>query len=634
MYLTLLYSPLLLGHQQLNLINNDYDLAMKKILSIILTSLVLFAPLAHSEGVFGSSGGGLFSSEPEILPVDKAFDFDAKQNGDKLQLSWVVADGYYMYKDKLKFKADGATIGEIALPKGKIHHDEYFGEQEVYTSFIEFPVTLKDAKPNSTFTVTFMGCAEGKLCYPPTKRTIKLSEVTQNTSADAAQASTAKTTEQKQQAPITEQDKLSQMLSNNSLLITLLIFFGLGIGLALTPCVFPMYPILSGIIVGQGEKLSVGRGFALAMTYVQGMAITYSVLGLIVASAGLKYQAALQSPVILLTLAALFVVLSLSMFGLYDLKLPAKWQDKMNSASNNQKGGKFIGVFVMGAISGLVASPCTSAPLSGVLIYIAQSGDLALGFLALYVLSMGMGVPLLIMGASGGKLLPRAGGWMEIVKTVFGFLLIAVSIMMVGRIWTGVVSDVLWAIWGVALTGYLIHQNKKTDFNWKQTTRSVLLTGALLGSFSYGFMSIMESVGFKAPTAERANVTADEPQQQQGFKRVKTLAELNAEVAKASAQGKVVMFDLYADWCVACKEFEHVTFADKDVAARMNNMMLLQADVTANDDDDIELLEHYDVLGLPTIMFFDKQGKVADKYRITGFMGPKDFGAHLDLLLK
>ena len=606
---------------------------MKKILSLLLTSLVLLAPLAHSDGIFNNSGGGLFSSEPEILPVEKAFDFDAKQEGNKLQLSWVIADGYYMYKGKLKFAANGATLGEISLPKGKIHQDEYFGKQEVYTNFIQFPVSLKKAAAGSTFTVTFMGCAEGKLCYPPTKRTVKLSEVDASASSAAAQAPAAKSAaSDAKQAPITEQDKLSQMLSNNSLLITLLIFFGLGIGLALTPCVFPMYPILSGIIVGQGEKLSVGRGFALAMTYVQGMAITYSILGLIVASAGLKYQAALQSPVILLILAALFVILSLSMFGLYDLKLPAKWQDKMNNASNKQKGGNFIGVFIMGAISGLVASPCTSAPLSGVLIYIAQSGDLTLGFIALYVLSMGMGVPLLIMGASGGKLLPRAGSWMEIVKTIFGFLLIAVSIMMVGRIWTGVVSDLLWAIWGVALTGYLIHQNRKTEFNWKQTVRSVLLTGALLGSFSYGFMSVMESLGFQAPTAERAQVS--EETQQQGFKKVKTLAELKSEVAKASAQGKVVMFDLYADWCVACKEFEHVTFANPDVAARMNNMVLLQADVTNNDDDDIEILEHYDVLGLPTIMFFDKQGNTADKYRVTGFMGPKDFAAHLDLLLK
>ena len=603
---------------------------MKKILSLLLTSLILLAPLAQSGSLFSNSGGGLFSSEPEILPVEKAFDFDAKQEGNKLTLNWVIADGYYMYKGKLKFKANGATIGEVDLPEGKIHQDEYFGEQEVYTNFIEFPVALKNAKADSTFTVTFMGCAEGKLCYPPTKRTVKLSEVAENSVPVATE--TPDITQTKQ-APITEQDKLSQMLSNNSLLITLLIFFGLGIGLALTPCVFPMYPILSGIIVGQGEKLSVGKGFALAMTYVQGMAITYSVLGLIVASAGLKYQAALQSPIILLTLAALFVVLSLSMFGLYDLKLPAKWQDKMNTTSNNQKGGNYIGVFVMGAISGLVASPCTSAPLSGVLIYIAQSGDLVLGFLALYILSMGMGVPLLIMGASGGKLLPRAGGWMEIVKTVFGFLLIAVSIMMVGRIWTGVVSDLLWAIWGVALTGYLMHQNKRTEFNWKQTVRSVLLTGALLGSFSYGFMSMMESLGFQTPNAERAQVAEESQPQQQGFKRVKTLAELNSEVAKASAQGKVVMFDLYADWCVACKEFEHITFADKDVAARMNKMVLLQADVTSNDDDDIEILEHFDVLGLPTLMFFDKQGKVADQYRVTGFMGPKDFGAHLDLLL-
>ncbi|MGB0894159.1 MAG: protein-disulfide reductase DsbD [Parashewanella sp.] len=603
---------------------------LQPLLQFCLTSALLISSAVNANGIFGDSGGGLFNSEPELLPVEQAFDFSAVQQGNQLKLSWVVADGYYMYKSKLKFSADGATLGDIQLPQGTMHQDEYFGEQEVYTSFVEFPVALKQAAENSSFSVTFMGCAEGKLCYPPTKRTVNLTEVAANDGTTTVTPATNNTSNAEQ--VITEQDSLSQMLSNNNLLVTLLIFFGLGVGLALTPCVFPMYPILSGIIVGQGEKLSFAKGFTLSMAYVQGMAITYSALGLIVASAGLKYQAALQSPVVLLVIATLFIVLSLSMFGLYDLKLPAKWQEKMNSASNQQKGGNLVGVFVMGAISGLVASPCTSAPLSGVLIYIAQSGDITLGFLALYVLSMGMGLPLLIMGTSGGKLLPRAGSWMEIIKTVFGFLLIAVSITMVGRIWTNFVPDLLWSIWGISLTGYLIHQNKLTEINWKHSTRAVILTLALMASFAYGFFAVMGEFGFKSPQAERIEATHIE--QNQGFKRVKNLAELQQEISKASAQGKVVMFDLYADWCVACKEFEHVTFADPAVAKRMNNMVLLQADVTRNSDDDIEILENYDVLGLPTILFFDKSGKVADKYRVTGFMKPEAFGKHLDLLLK
>ena len=366
------------------------------------------------------------------------------------------------------------------------------------------------------------------------------------------------------------------------------------------------------------------------MAYVQGMAITYSILGLVVASAGLKYQAALQHPAVLVVLAILFFVLSLSMFGLYDLKLPSSWQEKMNSVSNNQKGGNLVGVFLMGVISGLVASPCTTAPLSGALVYVAQTGDLLQGFLALYVLSMGMGLPLLIIGTSGGKLLPRAGAWMDIIKTIFGFLLIAVSIVMLGRIWTGVTSDVLWSLWGVSFTGYLMHQNKLSEFNWKQTARSVLLTLALLASFSYGFQAVMGHFGFNNNSVGTAATT----EEVHGFKRIKSIEDLEQEIAAATAQGKPVMLDLYADWCVACKEFEAITFKDANVLARMNKIVLLQADVTKSDKVDVALLEKYNVLGLPTLLMFNEQGEQREDLRVTGFMGPKDFATHLDHLVK
>ncbi|MBP7664674.1 MAG: protein-disulfide reductase DsbD, partial [Shewanella sp.] len=541
---------------------------MKKLLSLIFTSLLLLAPLAHSEGVFGNKFD-FMKGEPELMPVDQAFVFDSKQEGNQVKLNWVIADGYYMYRDKLKFSVNGAELGTVALPKGKPHEDEYFGKQEVYYTYVDIPVGLKQADENATLTVTFMGCAEGKLCYPPTKHEVVLKAIAANDGLIAGAESTT-TTEQTSTEPstadkantqpITQQDTLSQMLSNDSLIWTLVIFFGLGVGLALTPCVFPMYPILSGIIVGQGQKLSTAKAFTLSMAYVQGMAITYSILGLVVASAGLKYQAALQHPAVLVVLAILFFVLSLSMFGLYDLKLPSSWQEKMNSVSNNQKGGNLVGVFLMGVISGLVASPCTTAPLSGALVYVAQTGDLLQGFLALYVLSMGMGLPLLIIGTSGGKLLPRAGAWMDIIKTIFGFLLIAVSIVMLGRIWTGVVSDVLWSLWGVSFTGYLMHQNKLSEFNWKQTVRSVLLTLALLASFSYGFQAVMGHFGFNNNSVGTAATT----EEVHGFKRIKSIEDLEQEIAAATAQGKPVMLDLYADWCVACKEFEAITFKDAD----------------------------------------------------------------------
>ncbi len=611
---------------------------MKKLLSLIFTSLLLLAPLAHSEGVFGNKFD-FMKGEPELMPVDQAFVFDSKQEGNQVKLNWVIADGYYMYRDKLKFSVNGAELGTVALPKGKPHEDEYFGKQEVYYTYVDIPVGLKQADENATLTVTFMGCAEGKLCYPPTKHEVVLKAIAANDGLIAGAESTT-TTEQTSTEPstadkantqpITQQDTLSQMLSNDSLIWTLVIFFGLGVGLALTPCVFPMYPILSGIIVGQGQKLSTAKAFTLSMAYVQGMAITYSILGLVVASAGLKYQAALQHPAVLVVLAILFFVLSLSMFGLYDLKLPSSWQEKMNSVSNNQKGGNLVGVFLMGVISGLVASPCTTAPLSGALVYVAQTGDLLQGFLALYVLSMGMGLPLLIIGTSGGKLLPRAGAWMDIIKTIFGFLLIAVSIVMLGRIWTGVVSDVLWSLWGVSFTGYLMHQNKLSEFNWKQTVRSVLLTLALLASFSYGFQAVMEHFGFNNNSVGTAATT----EEVHGFKRIKSIEDLEQEIAAATAQGKPVMLDLYADWCVACKEFEAITFKDADVLARMNKIVLLQADVTKSDKVDVALLEKYNVLGLPTLLMFNEQGEQREDLRVTGFMGPKDFATHLDHLVK
>lgn len=611
---------------------------MKKILSLIFTSLLLLAPLAHSEGVFGTKFD-FMKGEPELMPVDQAFAFDSKQEGNQVKLNWVIADGYYMYRDKLKFSVNGAELGTVALPKGKPHEDEYFGKQEVYYTYVDIPVGLKQADENATLTVTFMGCAEGKLCYPPTKHEVVLKAIAANDGLIAGAESTT-TTEQTSTEPstadkantqpITQQDTLSQMLSNDSLIWTLVIFFGLGVGLALTPCVFPMYPILSGIIVGQGQKLSTAKAFTLSMAYVQGMAITYSILGLVVASAGLKYQAALQHPAVLVVLAILFFVLSLSMFGLYDLKLPSSWQEKMNSVSNNQKGGNLVGVFLMGVISGLVASPCTTAPLSGALVYVAQTGDLLQGFLALYVLSMGMGLPLLIIGTSGGKLLPRAGAWMDIIKTIFGFLLIAVSIVMLGRIWTGVVSDVLWSLWGVSFTGYLMHQNKLSEFNWKQTVRSVLLTLALLASFSYGFQAVMGHFGFNNNSVGTAATT----EEVHGFKRIKSIEDLEQEIAAATAQGKPVMLDLYADWCVACKEFEAITFKDTDVLARMNKIVLLQADVTKSDKVDVALLEKYNVLGLPTLLMFNEQGEQREDLRVTGFMSPKDFATHLDHLVK
>lgn len=600
---------------------------MKRLLPLLLGVLVIVAGAVQADNSFAKKFPFL-NSEPELMPVEKAFAFEAKQDGNKVTLSWVIADGYYMYRDKLKIAVSNAELGDIAKPVGEDHHDDYFGNQAVYRTYIEIPVALKQAAADGKLSVTFMGCAEGKLCFPPTTRDVDLTEVAANdgiladATTDTASADTAAS------QPLTEQDSLlQQLVHGDSWLFTLLSFFVLGIGLALTPCVFPMYPILSGIIVGQGGKVSTARAFTLSMTYVQGMAITYSVLGLIVATAGMKYQAALQSPPVLIAIAILFVLLSLSMFGMYELQLPSRWQEKLTGLSNKQQGGKLGGVFVMGVLSGLVASPCTTAPLSAVLVYVAQSGDLLQGFITLYVLSMGMGLPLLLIGTSGGKLLPRAGAWMNIIKHIFGFLLIMVAIIMLGRIWPGLVSDLLWSVWAICFVGYLLHQNKLTPISWKHTSREVLLLLALLGSFSYGLQAVMGYLGYSVTNHAATS------EQHGGFKTIKSLAEFQAALADAKAEGKPVMLDLYADWCVACKEFANITFKDAAVASRMNNMVLLQADVTDMDATDEQLLNAYNVLGLPTLLFVGADGELRDDLRVTGFMGPADFANHLDHLL-
>ncbi len=600
---------------------------MKRLLPLLLGVLVIVAGAVQADNSFAKKFPFL-TSEPELMPVEKAFAFEAKQDGNKVTLSWVIADGYYMYRDKLNIAVSNAELGDIAKPAGEDHHDDYFGNQAVYRTYIEIPVALKQAAADGKLSVTFMGCAEGKLCFPPTTRDVDLTEVAANDGVLAGVETDAASTDTAASQPLTEQDSLlQQLVHGDSWLLTLLSFFVLGIGLALTPCVFPMYPILSGIIVGQGGKVSTARAFTLSMTYVQGMAITYSVLGLVVATAGMKYQAALQSPPVLIAIAILFVLLSLSMFGMYELQLPSRWQEKLTGLSNKQQGGKLGGVFVMGVLSGLVASPCTTAPLSAVLVYVAQSGDLLQGFVTLYVLSMGMGLPLLLIGTSGGKLLPRAGAWMNIIKHIFGFLLIMVAIIMLGRIWPGLVSDLLWSLWAISLVGYLLHQNKLTPVSWKHTSREVLLLLALLGSFSYGLQAVMGYLGYSVSNHAASS------EQHGGFNIIKTLPEFQAALAQAKAEGKPVMLDLYADWCVACKEFANITFKDAAVASRMSNLVLLKADVTAMDDEDQALLDAYNVLGLPTLLFVDADGELRDDLRVTGFMGPTEFANHLDHLL-
>lgn len=577
-------------------------------LLLLLTLMITpFLSQASGNDLLGALG---ISQAPRFLKVDEAFRLDSHQEGNQLTLTLTIADDYYLYRHRFAFQGEGVTIAPPALPAGTPHEDDFFGKSQVYYQEVSIPVTLTDAAQGGQLRLSYQGCTEG-LCYPPTERLITITPVA---AAEAAPLSD-------DPRPLTsEQEQLANQLSHQGLWLSVAAFFALGLGLALTPCMFPMYPILTGIIAGSGTRLSTGRAFALSLAYVQGMAVTYTLLGLVVASAGLQFQAALQAPVVLISLSLLFVLLALSMFGLYTLQLPSALQTRLAQLSNRQQGGSLIGVTLMGAISGLVCSPCTTAPLSGALLYVAQSGDMLLGAAALYALSLGMGLPLLLLGTSGGRLLPKAGAWMDRVKQLFGFALLAVPLLLLSRLWGDQMSTLAWIGWALLLCGYLYHHNQQAAASVWRNVRGFVLLLAMMGALLLAYDS------WRA-----APVTAQAQPEAPQFVRIKTHAELEARLKEA--HGKPVLLDLYADWCVACKEFEHKTFSDPAVRRRFADMVLLQADVTANDDDDVTLLNDLKVLGLPTLILFDRAGNEVKGSRITGFMGPQPFAERLDRVI-
>ena len=478
-------------------------------------------------------------------------------------------------------------------------------------------------------TVRYQGCAKAGFCYPPEIRQVPLSAVTASSGAPPVAAGQARSNRQVSPdsaktviastaalPPASQQDQLASALAEQWW--TPLVFLALGIGLAFTPCVLPMYPILTGIVLGNGQ-LSHSRTFSLSFIYVQGMALTYTLLGLVVASAGMQFQAALQHPYILIGLSILFVLLALSMFGAYTLQLPSRAQTWLSKLSNRQEGGRAGGVFAMGAISGLVCSPCTTAPLSGALIYVAQSGDLLTGAIALYALAIGMGIPLVLAAMFGNKLLPKAGIWMQHVKVFFGFILLAVPILLLERILPPALVPYLWSLLGLAAFGWLYHVKNTLAVSWRSSSLAVVAIVGLIVSAQplYQYLT-----GAKSSAAQQESTVE--------FERVATVDDLSRALAEARAEGKPVMLDFYADWCAACKEFEKYTFHDQQVAPKLQQFVLLQADVTNSSPEDIELLREMDVLGLPTLDFWDAQGTRQNSARLTGFMAAAPFMAHLE----
>jgi thiol:disulfide interchange protein DsbD len=562
----------------------------------------------------------LLQAEDSFLPVEQAFEMDFRQQDDELIVSWTIADGYYLYRDKFKFGGVAVSFSHPTYPASMQIEDEFFGVSEVYYHQLTLKIPLADIAEDAFLRIQYMGCAEAGLCYPPVNKEIPLS-VTSQTPTSAGQPTTTN-------VPTSSQFGLAERLSSGSIWLNMGVFFLLGLGLAFTPCVFPMYPILSSIIVGQGKQLSTRRAFGLSFSYIQGMALMYSALGLVVASLGVKFQAWMQHPAVLIVASIIFVLLALAMFGRINFQLPASWQAKVSAISNKQQSGSLKGAFIMGALSGLIASPCTTAPLSAALLYVAQSGDLMLGALTLYILSLGMGLPLLLLGTSGGKLLPKAGAWMNIVKTAFGFILLLVPIILLERLLPFWQVILLASLLSLLVTGYLF----KLLFEQTGSTvkASLLISGQLLLLVTLLFN--WQYFGPGQASSQLTGAASSNQSDKVQFIDVADLAGLEQQLAIAKAANEYTLVDLYADWCIACKEFEQFTFPAAQVQAQTSKMRLIKIDVTKMSRSDEKLLNHFQVLGLPTLLFFSPAGEELTSARVTGFMAATPFAEHLAAL--
>jgi thioredoxin:protein disulfide reductase len=569
----------------------------------------------------------------EFLPVDEAFTPGVIPiDGNRVEVNWRVTPGYYLYRDKISVRSltDKVQLGRLDLPQGKIKHDEFFGESEVYTEDVFAELPLARATPGAMqleLEVTYQGCAEAGLCYPPTARTLSvtLPEATAVTDLSALPP---------RDEPVTEQGRLAKLITEGNLGWVIVTFFGLGLLLAFTPCVLPMIPILTSIIAGEGDRTSPARGFTLALSYVLGMALVYTAAGVAAAAAGAQLQAIFNQPWVLILFSALFVLLALAMFGGYDLQMPSSIQSRLATISGNQKSGTTIGAFIMGALSALIVTACVAPALIASLTVMAQTGDMLRGGAALFAMSLGMGAPLLVVGAAQGHLLPRAGGWMVAVKTSFGFMLLGLAVWMLSRILPSPVTLALWAVL-VFMVG--VFMGGLTTLGPTSSTAQKLGKGFGFLAIIYGLLLLLGALtGGGNPMRPLATVSLGgnvvslaEPHLE--FRRIKTVGDLDRELAAAAGQGKTAMLDFYADWCVSCKEMEAYTFTDAGVQAALANTRLLQADVTANDEADQALLQRFGVFGPPTIIFFGTDGEQRNGYEVVGYMKAPQFIEHLQL---
>ncbi len=653
------------------------------------TSLSSTASVAPKSGgalaALKDFGSSLSGGADELLPPDQAFSVSLKADGaNKVAVTITPSANVYLYRDKIKasvVEGKGVSIAQLNLPKGEVKSDPNFGTTEVFHHGVTAEILLKreaNAAQKIALRIDYQGCNEKVgVCYPPLNKRfdVSLASATNGTvitplaapgnnpssgarlspqiaaapsASDAAlpdiattapPASLAATTTSSPSAtgPEDEQSKILRILKTGSIWLIIATFFVIGLGLSFTPCVFPMIPILSGIIAGQGQQMTKAKGFILSLAYVLGMAITYAIAGVIAGKSGGLLSAALQNPWVLGSFALIFVILAFSMFGFFELQMPSFIQSRLSESSNKMRGGNLGGVFTMGILSALIVGPCVAAPLAGTLLFISQTGDAWKGGWALFAMAMGMGVPLLAMGIGGGSLLPRAGAWMDAVKAFFGVLLLGVAIWLVSPILSALMQMLLWGALLIVSSIYLsaldplpVNASGFKKF-WKGIGIIALATGLafIIGALSGNRDVLQPLAGLRAPTSGGTTATAAETGLK--FERVKSIQELDARIA--AAKGKPVMLDFYADWCVSCKEMEHFTFNDPKVQARLKDALLLQADVTANNADDKALLKRFNLFGPPGIIFFDHEGK-EESFRVIGYEPPEKFLQTLNTVLK
>ena len=577
----------------------------------VLLSIMVFSAFSHAQ-------------DTEFLQVDQAFSYETLLKGDQLQIRFDIADHYYLYLSRLSLKQEGQDLTFTTEQTPIEKEDEYFGQVQIFKHQLTLFTHTTSSSP---VTLGFQGCAEAGLCYPPQKREVSLVDL-----KPADLTTITKTSARSVDGE--DVSSITALLQSGSLVWQMLIFFALGVGLAFTPCVFPMIPILSSIIVGQGN-ITTRRAFVMSLTYVVAMALAYASAGVLVGYFGAKanIQLYLQSPWVLGTFAAIFVLLSLSMFGFYELKLPRVLQDKLSTINQNQQGGQLLSVAIMGVLSALVVSPCVSAPLAGTLVYISTTGDALLGGAALLALGLGMGLPLLLIGTGGSRFLPKAGMWMNAVKNVFGVALLGVAIWLLERIVPASVTMTLWAALLIC-SGVFLGAFEQGTQGWSRLFKAlgviVCFYGALLivGAAAGQTNPLQPLVFSSINSASVSNVSV--AKSHDASKMITTSKEFKMALKQANDQQQIAVLDFYADWCIACKIMDTEIFSHTDTQEKMSNVSFIQLDMTKNTDDQLTLLNEFGLFGPPAVLFFSK-GEELSQLRIVGEVDKATFLKHLAL---